>query len=103
MRTAFPALLSGLMAFFIACQLPDDNSQAVSASNRAVLRARQAGVPLSLIARDGGRYTLATPDGEVLVEGQRWRRHLVFGVKVRIDNREGKLKAGMAADVTLEK
>lgn len=31
------------------------------------------------------------------------RNHLVFGVKVRIDNREGKLKAGMAADVTLEK
>ncbi|HMZ23212.1 MAG TPA: efflux RND transporter periplasmic adaptor subunit, partial [Blastocatellia bacterium] len=31
------------------------------------------------------------------------RNHQVFGVKVRIDNREGKLKAGMAADVTLEK
>ena len=31
------------------------------------------------------------------------RNHQVFAVKVRIDNREGKLKAGMAADVTLEK
>lgn len=31
------------------------------------------------------------------------RNHQVFGVKVRIDNREGKLKPGMAADVTLEK
>lgn len=31
------------------------------------------------------------------------RNHQVFGVKVRIDNREGKLKAGMAADVTLER
>jgi len=31
------------------------------------------------------------------------RNHQVFGVKVRIDNREGKLKSGMAADVTLEK
>jgi hypothetical protein len=24
----------------------------------------------------------------------------VFGIKVRLDNREGKLRAGMAADVT---
>ena len=31
------------------------------------------------------------------------RNHQVFGVKVHIDNREGKLKPGMAADVTLEK
>ncbi len=31
------------------------------------------------------------------------RNHQVFGVKVRIDNREGKLKSGMAADVTLVK
>ncbi|MGE0885632.1 MAG: HlyD family secretion protein [Blastocatellales bacterium] len=31
------------------------------------------------------------------------RNHQVFGVKVRIDNREGKLKSGMAADVTLER
>lgn len=31
------------------------------------------------------------------------RNHQVFGVKVRIDNRDGKLKAGMAADVTLER
>jgi len=31
------------------------------------------------------------------------RNHQVFAVKVRIDNREGKLKAGMAADVALEK
>lgn len=30
------------------------------------------------------------------------RNHQVFGVKVRIDNREGVLKAGMAADVALE-
>jgi HlyD family secretion protein len=29
------------------------------------------------------------------------RAHQVFGVKVRIDNREGKLKPGMAADVTI--
>jgi len=31
------------------------------------------------------------------------RNHQVFGVKVRIDNREGQLKSGMAADVTLER
>ena len=31
------------------------------------------------------------------------RNHQVFGVKVRIDNREGRLKSGMAAEVTLEK
>jgi multidrug resistance efflux pump len=31
------------------------------------------------------------------------RNHQVFAVKVRIDNREGKLKSGMAADVTFEK
>lgn len=31
------------------------------------------------------------------------RNHQVFGVKVKLDNREGKLKSGMAADVTLEK
>jgi multidrug resistance efflux pump len=30
------------------------------------------------------------------------RNHQVFGVKVRIDNRDGALKSGMAADVTLE-
>ena len=30
------------------------------------------------------------------------RNHQVFGVKVGIDNRSGKLKSGMAADVTLE-
>jgi multidrug resistance efflux pump len=37
------------------------------------------------------------------VQSRDERSHLVFGVKVRIDNREGLLKAGMAADVTLEK
>jgi HlyD family secretion protein len=37
------------------------------------------------------------------VQSRDERNHLVFGVKVRIDNREGKIKAGMAADVTLEK
>jgi multidrug resistance efflux pump len=37
------------------------------------------------------------------VQSRDERNHLVFGVKVRIDNREGKLKPGMAADVTLEK
>jgi multidrug resistance efflux pump len=37
------------------------------------------------------------------VQSRNERNHLVFGVKVRIDNREGKLKPGMAADVTLEK
>jgi multidrug resistance efflux pump len=31
------------------------------------------------------------------------RNHQVFGVKVRIDNREGILKSGMAAEVSLEK
>lgn len=36
------------------------------------------------------------------VQSRDERNHLVFGVKVRIDNREGKIKAGMAADVTLE-
>ncbi len=37
------------------------------------------------------------------VQSRNERNHLVFGVKVRLDNREGKLKAGMAADVTFEK
>ncbi len=37
------------------------------------------------------------------VQSRDERNHLVFGVKVRLNNREGKLKAGMAADVTLEK
>jgi HlyD family secretion protein len=37
------------------------------------------------------------------VQSRSERSHLVFGVKVRIDNREGLLKPGMAADVTLEK
>lgn len=37
------------------------------------------------------------------VQSRDERSHLVFGVKVRLDNRAGKLKAGMAADVTLEK
>ncbi len=37
------------------------------------------------------------------VQSRDARNHLVFGVKVRIDNREGLLKPGMAADVTLEK
>ncbi|MBI3243953.1 MAG: efflux RND transporter periplasmic adaptor subunit, partial [Chloroflexi bacterium] len=37
------------------------------------------------------------------VQSRDERNHQVFGVKVRIDNREGKLKPGMAADVTLEK
>jgi multidrug resistance efflux pump len=37
------------------------------------------------------------------VQSRDERNHLVFGVKVRIDNREGLLKPGMAADVTLEK
>jgi multidrug resistance efflux pump len=36
------------------------------------------------------------------VQSRDERNHLVFGVKVRIDNREGLLKPGMAADVTLE-
>jgi HlyD family secretion protein len=31
------------------------------------------------------------------------RNHQVFGVKVRIDNQSGKLKSGMAADVTIGK
>src|SRR5262245_617695 len=31
------------------------------------------------------------------------RNHQVFGVKVRIDNRNGKLKSGMAAEVTIGK
>jgi len=37
------------------------------------------------------------------VQSRNERNHLVFGVKVRIDNREGLLKPGMSADVTLEK
>jgi HlyD family secretion protein len=37
------------------------------------------------------------------VQSRDERNHLVFGVKVRLNNRDGKLKAGMAADVTLEK
>jgi len=37
------------------------------------------------------------------VQSRNERNHLVFGVKVRIDNREGLLKPGMAADVTIEK
>lgn len=37
------------------------------------------------------------------VQSRDERNHLVFGVKIRITNREGKIKAGMAADVTLEK
>jgi membrane fusion protein YbhG len=37
------------------------------------------------------------------VQSRSERNHLVFGVKVRIDNREGLLKPGMAADVTIEK
>lgn len=37
------------------------------------------------------------------VQSRSERNHLVFGVKVRIENREGLLKPGMAADVTLEK
>jgi multidrug resistance efflux pump len=36
------------------------------------------------------------------VQSRSERNHLVFGVKVRIDNREGLLKPGMAADVTIE-
>jgi len=37
------------------------------------------------------------------VQSRDERNHYVFGVKVKLDNREGKLKSGMAADVTLEK
>ncbi len=37
------------------------------------------------------------------VQSRDERNHLVFGVKVRLDNRQGVLKPGMAADVTLEK
>jgi multidrug resistance efflux pump len=37
------------------------------------------------------------------VQSRSERNHLVFGVKVRIDNREGLLKPGMAADVTIVK
>jgi multidrug resistance efflux pump len=37
------------------------------------------------------------------VQSRDERNHLVFGVKVRIDNHEGLLKPGMSADVTLEK
>ncbi|HEY7181266.1 MAG TPA: HlyD family efflux transporter periplasmic adaptor subunit [Blastocatellia bacterium] len=37
------------------------------------------------------------------VQSRDERNHLVFGVKVRIDNREGLLKPGMSADVTLER
>lgn len=36
------------------------------------------------------------------VQSRDERNHQVFGVKVRIDNREGKLKAGMAAEVVFE-
>lgn len=36
------------------------------------------------------------------VQSRNERNHQVFGVKVKIDNREGYLKSGMAADVTLE-
>ncbi len=36
------------------------------------------------------------------VQSRDERNHQVFGVKVRIDNRDGTLKSGMAADVTLE-
>lgn len=36
------------------------------------------------------------------VQSRDERNHQVFGVKVRIDNRDGALKSGMAADVTLE-
>jgi HlyD family secretion protein len=37
------------------------------------------------------------------VQSRNERNHLVFGVKVRIDSREGLLKPGMTAEVTLEK
>lgn len=37
------------------------------------------------------------------VQSRDERNHQVFGVRVKIDNRDGKLKSGMAADVTLEK
>ncbi|MBO0857338.1 MAG: HlyD family efflux transporter periplasmic adaptor subunit [Chloracidobacterium sp.] len=37
------------------------------------------------------------------VQSRDERNHLVFGVKVRIDNHEGLLKPGMSADVTLER
>ena len=37
------------------------------------------------------------------VQSRDERNHQVFGVKVRIDNHEGRVKAGMAADVSLEK
>jgi multidrug resistance efflux pump len=37
------------------------------------------------------------------VQSRNERNHLVFGVKVRIDNKEGLLKPGMSADVTLER
>ncbi len=36
------------------------------------------------------------------VQSRDERNHQVFGVKVRIDNREGLLKAGMAAEVTFQ-
>ena len=36
------------------------------------------------------------------VQSRDERNHQVFGVKVKIDNRDGTLKSGMAADVTLE-
>ena len=36
------------------------------------------------------------------VQSRDERHHQVFGVKVRVDNREGVIKSGMAADVTLE-
>jgi multidrug resistance efflux pump len=36
------------------------------------------------------------------VQSRDERNHQVFGVKVRINNRDGKLKSGMAADVTLQ-
>lgn len=37
------------------------------------------------------------------VQSRDERNHQVFGVKVKIDNRDGTLKSGMAADVTLSK
>lgn len=36
------------------------------------------------------------------VQSRDERNHQVFGVKVRVENREGIIKSGMAADVTLE-
>jgi multidrug resistance efflux pump len=51
-----------------------------------------------------GAVEQINPQGEFTprnIQSRDERQHQVFGVKVRIENREGVLKSGMAADVTL--